>query len=73
MNWTVFNAHIYDRHLDLVVEQVQNSNSSYVELYTSDNLSYFNVPFTEFSLGNYNPIEKDKPLKERKYRYEVAI
>lgn len=73
MNWTIFNAHIYNRHVPLLREQIKEITANdIVEVKLPESLDYFNTPLTEVEILNYNPIEKDVKPKDRKYRYEVA-
>ena len=79
MSWTIFNAHVYLRHKDLLVQQINDvaqdepvglilppvSGTPYVE--------FFGVPLTTARVTNYHPKELDKKPNERTYRYEVAI
>ena len=74
MSWTIFNAHVYLRHVPLLEKQIEEPvTSEPVQLSLPEDTSYFDVPLTEIKVVNYNPNEKELKPKERTYRYEVAI
>ena len=74
MSWTIFNAHVYLRHVPLLEKQIEEPvTSEPVQLSLPEDISYFDVPLTEIKVVNYNPNEKELKPKERTYRYEVAI
>ena len=69
LHWQIFNAHIYDRHIDTLYEQV-TADISELEQYKpklilSELLDYFNTPLYEAKLENYK--------HNGNYKYEIAI
>lgn len=67
MTWTIFNAHVYLRHEELLKEQVDSYESDEViDVQLPESLDFFEVPLTECKLINYKP-------SSVKYQYEVAI
>ena len=79
MTWTIFNAHVYLRHKDLLLQQVNDvAQDEPVGLLLppvsgTPDFEFFGVPFTTATVTNYHPNEGDKKPSERTYRYEVAI
>lgn len=68
MYWTIDNAHIYDRHLDLIEEQVSSDTSQLpnaMKLILPNSLDYFNTPLDNIELENY--------VHNGSYKYEIAI
>lgn len=69
MHWTIDNAHIYDRHLELAEKQVTDDIShleeSKPELVLPDSLQFFSTPLYEAEIVNYK--------HNGSYKYEVAI
>ena len=69
MHWTIDNAHIYDRHLELAEEQVTADISHLEELKPElilpDSLQFFRTPLHEAKIINYK--------HNGSYKYEVAI
>ena len=67
--WTVLNAHIYDRHIPLLEEQVTADISHLEEtvpqLILPKSLDYFNTPLHEAEVVNYK--------HNGTYKYEIAI
>ena len=69
LNWQIFNAHIYDRHLKTLEEQV-TADISHLEtaqpkLILPDSLQYFSTPLYESTITNYQ--------HNGNYKYEIAI
>lgn len=69
MYWTIDNAHIYDRHLETIEEQV-TADISHLEttepkLILPESRDYFGTPLHEAKLENYK--------HNGSYRYEIAI
>ena len=69
LNWQIFNAHIYDRHLKTLEEQV-TADISHLEttqpkLLLPDSLQYFSTPLYESIITNYE--------HNGSYKYEIAI
>ncbi|HFI0464408.1 TPA: thymidylate synthase [Streptococcus suis] len=65
--WNIFNAHIYDRHIPLLKEQV---NAKFhipekAEFIMPEDLDYFNTSLKEVKVSNYK--------HNGVYRYEIAI
>lgn len=65
--WNIFNAHIYDRHIPLLEEQV---NAEFhipekAEFIMPEDLDYFNTPLKEVKVSNYK--------HNGVYKYEIAI
>ena len=65
--WNIFNAHIYDRHIPLLKEQV---NAKFhipekAEFIMPKDLDYFNTSLKEVKVSNYK--------HNGVYRYEIAI
>lgn len=69
MHWTIDNAHIYDRHLELAEKQVTADISHLEEfkpeLILPDSLQFFSTPLYESEIINYK--------HNGSYKYEVAI
>ena len=69
MHWTIDNAHIYDRHLELAEKQVTADISHLEEfkpeLILPDSLQFFNTPLYDARITNYK--------HNGSYKYEVAI
>lgn len=69
MYWTIDNAHIYDRHLELAERQVTADISHLEEfkpeLVLPDSLQFFSTPLYEAKIINYK--------HNGSYKYEVAI
>lgn len=69
MYWTIDNAHIYDRHLELAEEQVTADVSHLEEhepkLYLPVSRDFFGTPLYEAHLTNYK--------HNGDYKYEIAI
>lgn len=69
MHWTIDNAHIYDRHLELAEKQVTADISHLEEfkpeLILPDSLQFFNIPLYDAKIINYK--------HNGSYKYEVAI
>ncbi|MBS7358594.1 MAG: thymidylate synthase [Bacteroidales bacterium] len=69
LNWQIFNAHIYDRHLKTLEEQV-TADISHLEttqpkLILPDSLQYFSTPLYESIITDYK--------HNGNYKYEIAI
>ena len=69
LNWQIFNAHIYDRHLETLEEQV-TADISHLEttqpkLILPDSLQYFSTPLYESTITSYQ--------HNGNYKYEIAI
>ena len=69
LNWTVFNAHIYDRHLETIEEQV-TADISHLEEYKPKlilpkSLQYFDAPLHEATIENYH--------HNGNFKFELAI
>ena len=69
MHWTIDNAHIYDRHLELAEKQVM-ADISHLEEYEPKlilpkSLQFFDTPIYEAIIENYK--------HNGSYKYEVAI
>lgn len=69
MYWTIDNAHIYDRHLELAEEQV-TADISHLEatepkLILPESRDYFGTPLYEAKIENYE--------HNGSYKYEIAI
>lgn len=69
LNWQIFNAHIYDRHLETLEKQV-TADISHLEitqpkLILPDSLQYFSTPLYESIITNYE--------HNGNYKYEIAI
>lgn len=75
MSWTIFNAHVYERHAKLLREQVTRvtMSSKLPTVLLPENNDFFGTPLTEIKVDNYKPYQHDLPVRERRYRYEVAI
>lgn len=74
MTWTIFNAHVYERHVPLLEQQIHEPvTHEPVQVCLPQDCSYFTTPFTEITLCNYNPNERELKPRNRTYRYEVAI
>lgn len=74
MSWTIFNAHVYNRHIPLLKEQIKEiTQTTPVTLKLPESTEFFATPLTDISIENYDPLEKNVKPSERKYRYEVAI
>lgn len=69
MHWTIDNAHIYDRHLELAEKQVAADISHLEEfkpeLILPDSLQFFSTPLYDAKITNYK--------HNGSYKYEVAI
>ena len=70
MHWTIFNAHIYDRHLDLLQEQVNQDLSeveeSQARFILPNNKDYFNVSLKEVEVADYK-------YMKNKFKYEIGV
>lgn len=65
--YTIHNAHIYDRHLETLKQQI---NSTPIDVHPEWNINY--IPFNEFKPENVSI--KNYSIKELpQYKYEVAI
>lgn len=69
MYWTIDNAHIYDRHLEVIEEQV-TADISHLEttepkLTLPESRDYFGTPLYEANIENYK--------HNGSYKYEIAI
>lgn len=69
LNWTIFNAHIYDRHIDTLHEQVTADISHLEEfkpkLMLPASKDFFGTPLFDAHITNYK--------HNGSYKYEVAI
>lgn len=70
MHWNIFNAHIYDRHLDLLEEQVNQDLSEVEEsrarFILPEDKDYFNVSLKEVEVADYK-------YSKEKFKYEIAV
>ena len=69
LHWNIFNAHIYDRHIDLLTEQV-DADISHLEdtkakFILPESLDYFGTSFRDVQVINY--------IHNGSYKYEIAI
>lgn len=65
--WNIHNAHIYDRHYDLLINQVFNNKTFYTPHIEINNFtSIFNFKPEDVNIVNYS-------YDETKYNYEIAI
>lgn len=69
LNWQIFNAHIYDRHIDTLVEQV-SADISHLEEYKPELIlpesrGFFVTPLYDSEITNYN--------HNGNFKYEIAI
>ena len=67
--WNIFNAHIYDRHIDLLQEQV-NTDINHLEKHKAkfilpEDKDFFNVSLREVEVEDY--------AHNGSYKYEIAI
>lgn len=67
--WNIFNAHIYDRHIDLLQEQV-NADISHLEhkqakFIMPESLDYFGTSLRDVEVIDY--------IHNGSYKYEIAI
>ena len=67
LHWTIFNAHIYLRHMDQLQEQVQGhwQNLSQPELVLPSSLDFFETPLTDCQVINYDHLGN--------FNYEISI
>ncbi|MGX7107004.1 thymidylate synthase [Hutsoniella sourekii] len=69
MYWTIDNAHIYDRHIETVHQQVNQDLSdlelTQPELILPSDLDYFQVPLSEAQIVNYQ--------HNGSFKFEIAI
>lgn len=69
LNWQIFNAHIYDRHIDTLVEQV-SADISHLEEYKPELIlpesrGFFVTPLYDSEITNY--------YHNGNFKYEIAI
>lgn len=69
LNWQIFNAHIYDRHIDTLVEQV-SADTSHLEEYKPELIlpesrGFFVTPLYDSEITNY--------YHNGNFKYEIAI
>lgn len=69
LHWNIFNAHIYDRHIDLLIEQV-DADISHLEdtkakFILPESLDYFGTSLKDVKVVDY--------VHNGSYKYEIAI